>query len=373
MIFNKKEKNLNVMKKLNLVFFALIAVSIAACSGSETQDNNEDEPVGKSVNVETQVMEPTTFRSQLRVVGNVESKNDIMISSEVSGRIIEQVVEEGERVQEGQVILRINDAKLQQEKARLEAATEQARENFERLQRIYEEDGIGSEIDVLNAKFNYQQNNSALESVKVDIENTTIEAPFEGRVESFLLEEGEMASPGMQVVRLIGTDTYIVSAGVPARYADVIQSGQEVELWFDSQDPDTLDGSISYVGNSIDPQNRTFRIEVLLPSENNDYKVDMIANLKLTTLTEENVLVVTEEYIYKEGNEFLVFVKTEGENDFPVAERRIVTLGPSYKSDVIIRSGLEVGEELITTGSAFLNEGARLNIIESSDNNLASQ
>ncbi|MCH2449956.1 MAG: efflux RND transporter periplasmic adaptor subunit [Gracilimonas sp.] len=361
------------MKKLNLVIFTLLAVSIAACSGSETQDNNEDEPVGKSVNVETQVMQPETFKSQLRVVGNVETKNDIMISSEVSGRVVEQVVEEGEQVRKGQVLFRINDAKLQQEKARLQAATEQARENFERLQRIYEEDGIGSEMDVLNAKFNYQQNNSALKSIKVDIENTTIEAPFDGRVESFLLEEGEMASPGMQVVRLIGTDTYIVSAGVPARYADVVRSGQEVELWFDSQAPDTLDGVISYVGNSIDPQNRTFRIEVLLPSQNTNYKVDMIANLRLTTLTEQNVLVVTEEYIYKEEEEFMVFVKAEGGSDYPIAERRTVTLGPSYQSEVIIRSGLEVGDELITTGSAFLNDGARLNIVESNGNNLASQ
>lgn len=373
MMFNTNDKNSQIMKKLNLIFFALIAVLMVACSGSDTQENNDDEPVGKSVNVETQTLEPETFNSQLRVVGNVETKNDIMISSEVSGRVIEQVTEEGERVQKGQVILRINDAKLQQEKARLEAATEQARENYERLQRIYEEDGIGSEIEVLNAKFNYQQNNSALESLKVDIENATIEAPFDGRVESFLLEEGEMASPGMQVVRLIGTDTYIVSAGVPARYADVIRSGQAVELWFDSQDPDTLNGSISYVGNSIDPQNRTFRIEVLLPSQNNSYKVDMIANLRLTTLTEENVLVVTEEYIYKEEDEFVVFVKAEDEEGYPVAERRTVTLGPSFKSDVIIRSGLEVGEELITTGSAFLNDGARLNIVEANGNNLASQ
>ncbi len=124
------------MKKLNLVIFTLLAVSIAACSGSETQSNNEDEPVGKSVNVETQVMQPETFKSQLRVVGNVETKNDIMISSEVSGRVVEQVVEEGEQVRKGQVLFRINDAKLQQETDRLQAATEQARENFERLQRI---------------------------------------------------------------------------------------------------------------------------------------------------------------------------------------------------------------------------------------------
>lgn len=373
MIFNRKAKTLLVMKKFNLIFITIMAVLIAACSGEEAPKNSSDEQVGKTVNVETRILEPTTFQSKLRVVGNVETKNDIMISSEVNGTILEHRVSEGEQVEKGQTILRIDDSKLKQEQARLESLTEQARENYERLKKIYEEDNIGSEMDYLNAKFSYEQSKAALASIKVDLENTTIEAPFTGTVESFLLEEGEMASPGAQVVRLIGTETYIVSAGVPARYAEVIQNGDKVEIWFDSQSPDTLAGTISFVGNSIDPQNRTFRIEVLLPSQNKNYKVDMIANMRLNTLSEENVLIVSEEFIYKEDDDFVTYVKSEDENGMPVAKKRVVELGPSYQSNVIIRNGLESGEELITIGSAFLNDGMRLNIVESRSGNLASQ
>ncbi len=363
-----------VMKKFNLIYIVALAAVISACSSAETTENvSDNESVGKTVNVETRVIEPTTFKSQLRVVGNVETKNDIMISAEVGGRVVEQTVSEGQQVRKGQTIIRLDDAKLKQERDRLEAATAQARENYERLQRVYDEGGIGSEIDVLNAKYSYQQSKSALESIKVDLENTTISAPFDGTVEAFVLEEGEMASPGMQVVRLIGTDTYILSAGVPARYADVIQTGDKAEIWFDTQSPDTLIGTISYVGNSIDPQNRTFRIEVLLPVQNKNYKVDMIANLRLNTLTEENVIIVSEEFIYKEENEFVTFVRAENENGNPIAERRIVELGPSYRSDVIVREGLALGDELITIGSAFLNDGMRLNIVESRNSDLAAK
>lgn len=371
MILNLIRQQLIKMKKFNWLIVVLLAFAASACSEGESE-NGQNEPVGKMVNVETQTMEPELFQSQLRVVGNVETKNDIMISAEVGGRVMEQTVDEGARVVEGQTILRLDDAKLMQEKARLEAATEQARENYERLQRIYDEDGIGSEIEVLNAKYSYQQSRSALESIKVDLENATITAPFNGTVEDFILEEGEMASPGMQVVRLIGTDTYVVSAGVPARYADVVESGDKVEVWFDTQNADTLQGTISFVGNSIDPQSRTFRIEVLLPTQEKSYKVDMIANLRLNTLQEENVLVVSEEFIYKENDEFVVYVKSEDENGDPVATRRVVELGPSFRSNVIIRNGLNPGEELITIGSAFLNDGMRLNIVKSSDNEFAS-
>ncbi|MDR9415372.1 MAG: efflux RND transporter periplasmic adaptor subunit [Gracilimonas sp.] len=360
------------MEKLNLILLTVIIAVFTACS-AENIESESDQPVGKTVNVETETLTMSTFRSHLRVVGNVETKNDIMISAEVGGRLIEQTVAEGEQVQKGETILRIDDSKLKQEKARLEAVTAQARENYERLKRIYEEDGIGSEIDYLNAKYNFEQSKSALESIKVDLENATISAPFTGTVEAYILEEGEMASPGMQVVRLIGTNTFIVSAGVPARYADVIQNGDEVDIWFDTQTADTLKGTISFVGNSIDPQSRTFRIEVLLPADSKKYKVDMIANLRLYTLRKENVIIVSEEFIYKDEDEFITYVKTVNEEGYPVAQRRVVELGASFRSDVIITNGLSSGDELITIGSAFLNDGVRLNIVDDRATDLASQ
>lgn len=356
--------HIKAMQSMKFPLFSLLVIfAVSACSGEQTETAGGDEELVKAVNVETKRMDPQVFESYLRLVGTVETSDDIMISAEVSGRVMEYYVDEGETVQKGQTIVKLDDAKLRQELARLEAVTEQARENYERLQRIYEDEGIGSEIDMLNAKYAYQQNKSALESIRVDMANTTIKAPFSGKLETRFLEEGEMAAPGMQVVRLIGSEQYIVSAGVPARYADVVEAGDDVQVWFDTQASDTLSGEISFVAGSINPQNRTFRIEVLLPEERY-YKVDMIANLKLSTLREENVIVVSEEFVYKENDSFIMYVKSEDESGNAVAEQRVVELGPSYKTDVIVRDGLSSGDMLITTGSAFLNNGMRLNVLE---------
>ncbi|MEX0609436.1 MAG: efflux RND transporter periplasmic adaptor subunit [Balneolaceae bacterium] len=360
------------MKKFNILIIFTLMMLLVACS-AETEDAASDEEVIKTVNVDTKTINPTTFASHLRVVGNVETSDDIMISSEVNGRVIEHLVDEGDNVKKGQAILKIDDSKLLQEKARLEAITSQARENYERLQRVYEEESIGSEMDYLNARYNFEQSQSSLESIEIDIRHTTIKAPFDGKVESMLLEEGEMAAAGVEIVRLIGSQKFIVSAGVPARYADVVQNGDRVKVWFDTQRADTLEGQITYVASSITSQNRTFRIEVLLPEQRNRYKVDMIANMRLNTLNEEGVIVVSEEHIYNENNEYVMYVVAENEDGKTVAERRVVNLGPSYRSNVIIRDGLEIGDELITTGSAFLNDGMRLKIIESDNKNLAVQ
>lgn len=358
------------MKTAKDIIGILVLGLLVACTSEQPAQNEESV---KTVNVETELLSPQSFERYLRLVGTVESRNDVRISAEVSGRIENYVVGKGETVQKGESILKIDDNKLLREKDRLEAQTEQAREQYERLKMVFEEDSIGSEIEVINARSAYQQSKSALESVEVDLANTTVKAPFDAILEDRFLEEGEMASPGTPLVRLIGSARLKVTAGVPARYADVVKEGDNVNLWFDTQESDTLTAEIIYVANSIDPQNRTFKIEVELPREVQNYKLDMVANLRLNTLSEDNVIVVNEEFVYKKDNEFIAYLKAQNEDGDFVAEKRVVRLGPSYQSNVIIREGLQAGDELITIGSAFLNEGMRLNIIEAREQVLARQ
>ncbi len=360
------------MKKVSLFASLLVLITLGACSGGEEAQTTTEEELVKSVNITTKTVEPSTFSSYVRVVGMVETSNDIMISAEVSGKVVSYNVKEGDIVRKGQTILKIDDSKLKQEKARLEAMTAQTKETYERLKKVYEEDGIGSELDYLNAKFAYDQSNSALESIKVDLANTNITAPFTGRLETRSVEVGEMVSPGLPVVRLIGSEQYMVAAGVPARYADAVSQGDEVDIWFDTQTKDTLSGTIRFAGSSINPQNRTFRVEIDLPKRSNPYKVDMIANLRLKTNQQEGVLVISEEFVYSKDNSYVVYVLNQDESGHDVAEERVITLGLSYKTDVIVESGLNSGDKLITLGSAFLDDGMRVTVKDDPSSTLAS-
>jgi RND family efflux transporter MFP subunit len=183
-----------------------------------------------------------------------------------------------------------------------------------------------------------------------------------------MVEEGEMVSMGVPVVRLIGSDSFKISAGVPARYSDAVSVGDKVDIWFDTQVRDTLHTSINYVGGSINPQNRTFRIETKLP-KGKSYKVDMIANLRLKTNERENVLVISEEFVYSKNDKYVVYLLSENNEGKPVAKEQEVKLGLSYQTDVIIERGLSKGDKIITLGSAFLDDGMRVTVKD--DNNLA--
>lgn len=348
-----------------MLFVVLVfSLTLHNCS-SDKMESSEPEELIKMVNVETEVLSSEPFNSFLRLVGTVETSDDVQLSAEVSGKVFMHVVSEGQKVQKGQTILRIDDAKLSQEVARLEAVVAQSETTWKRVQTLYEEENIGSEIDYLNAKYAYDQNKSALSSLSVDLENTEIIAPFTGVVETIFVEEGEMVAPGMPAIRLIGANQFVISAGVPARYANVVELGDRVDVWFDTQVQDTLAGTIVYVANSIDPSNRTFKIDIRLPSGKTYYKVDMIANLRLNTLSLNQAVVVSEEFVYSKGEGYVMYVKGTNSEGKDIALERKVELGPSFKTEVVINRGLAPGDEIITIGSAFLNDRVRINVVNS--------
>ena len=349
----------------SMLFVVLVfSLTLHNCSSDE-MESSEPEELIKMVNVETEVLSSEPFNSFLRLVGTVETSDDVQLSAEVSGKVLMHVVSEGQKVQKGQTILRIDDAKLSQEVARLEAVVAQYETTWKRVQTLYEEENIGSEIDYLNAKYAYDQNKSALSSLSVDLENTEIIAPFTGVVETIFVEAGEMVAPGMPAIRLIGANQFVISAGVPARYANVVELGDRVDVWFDTQVQDTLAGTIVYVANSIDPSNRTFKIDIRLPSGKTYYKVDMIANLRLNTLSLNQAVVVSEEFVYSKGEGYVMYVKGTNSEGKDIALERKVELGPSFKTEVVISRGLAPGDEIITIGSAFLNDRVRINVVNS--------
>src|SRR5699024_6783819 len=337
--------------------YILIGVALLTLvSCSEDEQKETEEASTRQVTVETQIIQRQPFKQYLKLIGSVEAQNDIRISADVSGRIQKYYVEQGDRIRKGTPILKIDDSKLQRERSRLQAQTKQAKEQYQRTKKVYDEDGVGSEIDVINAKAGYQESKAAMESIEVDIGNSTIRAPFDATVEELLMEQGEMASPGSGLVRLIGNNLLKVSAGVPASYADVITKGDKATVWFDVQQADTLHLPITYVAGSIAPQARTFEVEIKLPPQKESYKVDMSSNIKLETFSRDSAIVVGKEFIYQDGEKDIVYTLDNEEDSSAIAKMTPVELGVSYENRVIINKGLSTGDRLITVGSSFLQD-----------------
>jgi RND family efflux transporter MFP subunit len=340
---------------------------VSACSNSngapESNATAEQDDLVKSVNVEVQRVEPQTFTSYIRVIGTIESSEDILVASENGGLIKDLRVKKGDRVTKNQVIALVDDAQLQREKQRLQAGLDQTKTTYERLKKLYEEQNIGAEIDYLNAKYAFEQAQAALNGVQEQLKKSAIKAPFNGIIEDVLVESGENTAPGTPVFRLIAENGVKITAGVPSRYADVVQVGDNADIWFDTDQPDTLQSVITFVGNSIESFSRTFEIEVAMPNNSPVTKIDMMVNIRLKAQQFNDQLMVSNEFIFDKDGRKVVYVAAENANGETIASEREVKTGLSYNSISIIESGLQANEELITLGAAFLKDQARVRVV----------
>lgn len=359
-----------------LIAAFLVAGALTSCSGETAPVDQAGNAVAaqeqvRVVNVESFQIEPEPFQDYLNVVGTVKASEDINLAAEASGRIVEMKVRRGSRVAKGAPIAKIDDAPLVLEVARVRAQNENARENYERRKAIWEKDKIGSELDLIAAKTTFEQTEAALKLLELQLERTVLRAPFNAVVEDIISEVGETVVTGTPVVRLISDGAVRVRAGVPARFAESVRVGDDVEVTFDEYRNDAIRSRISFVGTSIDPQARTFTIEANIPNPGNKYKIDMISNVRIQTRTFDEVLVLAQEFVFRNEDGYQVYLVGADDNGNPIAVARQVTTGSLFNNRVVITSGLNPGDEVITTGASSVENRTRINVVKSDNSGVA--
>ncbi|APG61465.1 efflux transporter periplasmic adaptor subunit [Christiangramia salexigens] len=309
------------------------------------------------------------FKHYAEVQGNVATDENIIIYPEYSGILTRVTVKEGDKVTKGQTLAVIDDGGLSSQLAQLEAQARLAKTTYERQERLWNQN-IGSEIQYLEAKTNYEALESSVQQLKSQIAKTVVRAPFSGVIDDVLSEQGEVVNPGQnQLFRLINLDKMYVEAEVPENYLGKVKKGTEVKVNLSSIAKE-FKGEVSQVSNNINPNNRTFRIKVALPNEKGLVKPNQIATIKLNDYTSETAVVIPENIIQKNAmGESIVYVYTpkEGENT-GIAKKSVVETGYIYKDSIEVKTGLNSGDILITDGAKNLRDGQEVRIKTSGGN-----
>lgn len=322
----------------------------------------------RQIRVESVVLQPTGFEDVIQQTGAVEANDDATLSAQ-SGGTIESLVRLGSRVAKGNVLARLDSelvlATLEQARAQLEVARAQyalADGLFRRQEPLYR-DSIISDLEFDNvrsqriqAQAEVSRTEATVRQVEKQLENTRITAPFGGTVEQHFVEEGEQVLPGSPVLRLVNTRRIRIAAGVPERYAGEVVAGNPVRVRFQAAGIEERTGTVGFASQVVDPDNRTFRVEVNLSNEDGRLKPAMIANLQITRARLEDRLVVPQTAVLRDENAQSVFVVTRTDGTAR-AERRTVTTGASFGGRVVIESGLEPGDEVIVVGQTIVTEG----------------
>jgi len=350
----------SVIRLLPVLFLGVIPAW--GCGGAKAEGSAQDTAFVRVVNVEVDTVGLEEFTEIIQLTGTVQASQDVTISAEESGVVREILVEKGNRVWAGQPIFRLEDDLLRAQVDQARAVAQLAEETWERRRRLYEEDQVGSELVYLEAKYSAEQAAANLRLLEARLERTVIKAPIEGILDSREIEVGTMVAAGTRVARIVDNDPVEIHAGVPERYAPDVETGAGASVTFDVLPGEEFGGQISYVGAVVNPRNRTFAVELVLPNPGGAIKPEMVANLALVRRANQNAIVIPQEALVRTEDGFIVFVVEDGPQG-PVARAREVDVGPAQRNQVMIRSGLETGDRLVVVGQLSVAEGDRVNLV----------
>lgn len=348
------------MKKITslLIFsltisFLLLTVSCGDSEGSEKKNNNSE----PTVYVKTMQLKAKPFADYISLLGVAKAFYHSNLSSEEGGKIKEFLKNKGSFVRKGEVILVLENEVLKSNMDAAKAQYDLAENNFLKQEQIYKENVI-SEMQFLNFKYQRDAAKANYELFKARYERTFIKAPFTGIVDSRFSEIGEMVLPGAPVVSVVSMYNIKVEAGVPENYINMVKIGDSVKVVFNDLGNATYNERISYVGNTISTNNRTFPIEIKINNKDGKIKPELSAQIYIYKEKFNNALIIPEETLTKTDLGYVVFVEEDG-----VAKMRVVEIISRSNNTVALSSGVKEGENLITVGFQSLVDGTKIKVV----------
>ena len=323
-------------------------------------DDNKNMPLITTYKVKEEV-----FTHFIELQGSVQTKQNVLIYPEMPGILQSVYVKEGQKVSKGQILARIDDGGMSQQLAQLEANAAFAKTTFERQKRLWDQK-IGSEIQFLQTKTAYESQQSAVNQVRSQLGKATIRAPFSGIIDDVFKERGTVVAPGQgsEIFRIVNLSNMYIETEVPETYIGSITKDKKVEVNFPVLG-ETVTSKVRQVGNFINPNNRSFKIEIDVPNLNGNVKPNLTARLKLNDYTSENAVLIPQSIISENANgeQFIYIIKDKNANDEAVAERLIIETGKTQGDMIEVIKHLPADSEIIMEGARSVNNGQAVKVI----------
>ncbi|HEX8269928.1 MAG TPA: efflux RND transporter periplasmic adaptor subunit [Flavobacterium sp.] len=302
----------------------------------------------------------TAFTHYLEVQGNITTDQNIIIYPQYSGVLTSLNVKAGQSVRKGQVLGRIDDGGLSQQVAQLEAQYALSRTTYERQKRLWDQK-IGSEIQFLQAQTDMQSRQKAVAQIRAQLAKTVVTAPFAGVIDEIITDRGQVVSPAQGLMRIVNLSNMYVTTDVPEAYIGKVKVGTPVTVELSSLGK-TYTGKVRQVASNINPQNRSFGIEVSVPNSDNNLRPNQVAKLKIVDYSSKNAIVVPANVVLEDakGAKY-VYVVDGADANSGTAKKVMVKTGQTADNNTEILSGLNANDLIVTEGVNNIAEGTKLN------------
>lgn len=320
--------------------------------------------------VNTLTAKKKVFNHYLELQGNVNTKQNVLIYPEMSGTLQKVYVKDGDRVKKGQLLATIDDGGISSQLSQLKSQAALAKTTFERQERLWKQN-IGSEIQYLQAKTNYDSAENMVSQTQSQLGKSTIRAPFSGIIDNVIKDQGTVVSPGpgSEIFRIVNLSDMYIEVDVPESHLDGIVKGKEAVVYFPVLGDSVLT-KVRQTGNFINPNNRAFTAEIPVPNKKGNIKPNLTAKVSLNDYSNSEAILIPQSIISEnaEGDQYVYLAKANGSENQASVHRQIIVTGKTQGSVVEVLSGIADGDQLVKEGARSVKDGQNVEILKNNSN-----
>lgn len=382
----------SVLNKKNLVI-GIIIVALGGILLSRGQLMNlgnfgkKEIPAVAAKTISVKVMNPTIENRKVGMSykATLEAFQEALVSSQVNGKVIQVLFENGQKVQKGAALVQVDDrdarsqlkiayAQLEASKAtliKIEAGLSNTKNNYNRAKELYQSGAISQVeldnsraaldmlmADIATAKAGIATAEGTVEFRKTALENMTLKAPISGMMDGKSVKLGQSVSPEGMLGKVKDVSQIDAIFEIDQAALSEIQVGQKAQVRLQGVEGKVYEGVVHSIDLSADPSSRVFKAKVRLNNEKSELRPGVFAWVDLRSTKETAVMTLPVELILGKEGGFFVFVNENG-----VARRKMVMLGEVFDNRVEIKAGINEKVQIVTTNLSTIQDGDTLTIM----------
>ncbi|MFO8053576.1 MAG: efflux RND transporter periplasmic adaptor subunit [Bacteroidales bacterium] len=340
------------MINTSYIFGILVIVFLSSCNSEPAEEKREQVPV------EIRAVEQLELPAIVSSTGRLSSKKEIKLSFKTAGIIRSMHAEEGDRVQKGEVLAGLDLSELKSNKQQAQTNYDKARRDYQRAKSLYEDSAATLE-QYQNAESALQAAEAQLQIVDFNMEHSVIRAPVDGRILKQLAEPSEIVAAGMPVYLFAALDqAWVVRAGITAGERNILNKGDTATIKLTGIPNKQFKAVLTEKGVFADPHTGTFQIELTLVNFPENPATGLIAKAEIVSNEKEHYNAIPVDAMLEgKDNRVWVYRYTNGK-----AVKETIEIEAIRDDKILIRSGLEKEDTVITSGAMYVTPEAELNV-----------
>lgn len=370
-------RDISKLLRLMVIIFSLFAFSYS-CNRREESHSNKENDIANAAQtalpaVLVETTQPLTQRVEhrIRAVGSFLPEDEVTITPEIEGKVKKVLVDEGDIIKKGQLLVQLEDrrqtlavaeagARIRENEANLAylEITLKRREDLLKKNVLSKQDydEILSQVNLTKARADSLR--AALGRARKDLEDTRVYSPLDGIISEKIISEGEYVDAGKALLKAVNIHPLKLHFTLPESHATLVKLGQLVRARVKAYPGEEFSGKLYFINPQIDPSTRAVQIKAYFDNPGGRLKPGFFADVFLVKDINEKALLVPGEGVIQREGKYLVYLMSNG-----VAHERTVQIGERLEGKVEILSGLGPQEIIITSGNHELEEGSRVKVL----------